>query len=368
MRRWILGICVLLACSSAVPALAATILSEKDWQALKSLARSGSLGIAVGASVPATCAVGELYFDTSIPGSARLLICVATDAWVEVLTEASVGVLGWPTNSSDKMVTWANAFVNALAIGNGSDYWVFYRDPTMGLQFNCVIAGVENDCNYGRKLSTGKYFEITNNAGSSIFRVTESTGAITNMTLNTEGSGNAITMQEEVWWDVAACQSTTAALVWDYATTNSPAATCDTGSNTQKAYAAFDDTTDESFETNWVLPTGFTGSIDIKFVWKAAATSGAVGWCAQLIRVPDGSTSDPAYPAQGSANCVSDTAKGTTLQENLATITGVTCTSCTAGDHVYVRISRDANGGAVTDSMTGDAFLLKFGRVWRVAK
>jgi hypothetical protein len=189
------------------------------------------------------------------------------------------------------------------------------------------------------------------------------------MTLDVEGTGNTITVTEEKWWDVVAVQAGAAAHIWNTPSSNAPAATVDPDStNTIKGYAAFDASTDESFQMDWVLPTGFTGSIDIKFIWKIAATSGAVGWCAQLVRVPDGSTSDPAYPAQASGNCVSDTAKGTTLQENLATIAGVTCTSCAAGDHVYVRISRDANGGAVTDDAAGDAFLMKVGRIWRVAK
>ena len=192
-------------------------------------------------------------------------------------------------------------------------------------------------------------------------------GTLTNVTLDGEGTGNTITLTEERHFVVAACQNTTAQAVFDLNTANTPAPTCDTGTNTQKAYLAFDATTDEAFQDSWILPTGFTGAIDVHFRWKAAATSGAVGWCAQLIRVPDAATSDPAFPAQASGNCVSDTAKGTTLQENTATISGVTCTSCAAGDHVYVRISRDANGGAVTDSMTGDAFLLTYGRTWRVA-
>lgn len=315
-----LGLVFILCLGWASPTLAGPALSENDIRILKSLARSGG-----------------------ITGS-------------------------WPTSSTNKEITWASSIANAALIGNGTNKWAVYHDATAGLQINCVIAGVENACNYGRGLASGKYYEITNNSGTSILRVTNDTGAITNATLDAEGTGNTITIQEETWFDVAACQNVTAELIWDVPTANSPAATCDTGSNTQKGYAAFDATTDESFETNWVLPTGFTGSIDIHFIWKAAATSGAVGWCAQLIRVADASTSDPAYPAQAAGNCVSDTAKGTTLQENHATITGVTCSSCAARDHVYVRISRDANGGAVTDDMAGDAFLMKFGRTWRVAK
>ena len=38
-----------------------------------------------------------------------------------------------------------------------------------------------------------------------------------------------------------------------------------------------------------------------------------------------------------------------------------------AGDHVYWSLSRDANGDAVTDDATGDAFLSTFGRILRVA-
>jgi hypothetical protein len=265
-------------------------------------------------------------------------------------------------------VTWANALGTAFKVGKDtSNNWVLYHDATDGLQFTCVVAGVLNDCNYVRKLASGKYAEWQNSSGTSIGRLTESTGAWTNFILNTESTGNTITMQFEDHWDVASCQNVTAQAVFNLPTTNAPTAVCE-GTNTRLATLDFNDTTDQSFSGRLILPTGFTGAIDVHFRWKAAATSGAVGWCAQLVRVPDGATSDPSQAAQASGNCVSDTAKGTTLQENAATITGVTCTSCVAGDAVNVVISRDANGGAVTDSMTGDAKLINWGRTWRVAK
>ena len=278
------------------------------------------------------------------------------------------GVTGWPSSSATKEVTWANSLANALLIsGGGVRKWAFYDDATDGLQMRCVVSGVADACNIIRLIGSGFRLEYTNSSATPIFTLTESTGALTNVTLNGESTGNTITLTEENWFDVVACQESTAQHIWNTITATFPAATCDTGSNTQKGYASFDATTDEAIQMDWVLPTGFTGAIDIHFIWKAAATSGAVGWCAQLIRVADASTSDPAFPAQASGNCVSDTAKVTTLQENHATISGVTCSSCAARDHVYVRISRDANGGAVTDDMTGDAHLMKVGRTWRVA-
>lgn len=277
------------------------------------------------------------------------------------------GVAGWPGSAITKIVTWANSFVSALGIGDGTDYWAFYRDPTDGLQFNCVVGGVENDCNYIRKLAATYYWEIRNASGTSIFRVTNDTDAITNATLDAEATGNTITLPENPFWEVAACQAGVAQLIWNSPSSNAPAATCDPDSSPE-AYASFDETTDESIMRSIVLPTGFTGSIDVHFIWKAAATSGAAGWCAQLVRVPDGTTSGQSVAAQAAGNCVSDTAKGTTLQENHATITGVTCTSCAARDRIKLQVSRDANGGAVTDDMTGDAHLIAVGITWRSAK
>jgi hypothetical protein len=184
-----------------------------------------------------------------------------------------------------------------------------------------------------------------------------STETFTNKTYDVEGTGNTFTIYDEIWRDAAGCNNTTPGPVWNSNTANVPAFICE-GTNIRLATADFDDTTDEAIDGGFRLPTGFTGAIDAIFRWKAAATTGAAGWCFQLVRVPTAATSDPALPAQAAGNCVSSTVAGTTLQEVEATISGVTCTSCAAGDRVNFRLSRDANGGAVTDSMTGDAKLL----------
>jgi hypothetical protein len=321
--------------------------------------------INTGTALPSTCSPGSsnaLFLDTD---DEILYACTATDAFVSITETDTLNTVF----TRGKSITGANSFANSVKVldANG-DGFALYTDATDGPKFVCVDNNVENACtSYTRELASGQTLVYKNSSDVAIFTLTESTGALTNVTLNGESTGNTITLTEENWFDVVACQESTPQHIWNTITGTFPAAACDTGSNTQKGYASFDATTDEAIQMDWVLPTGFTGAIDIHFIWKAAATSGATGWCAQLIRVADASTSDPAFPAQASGNCVSDTAKGTTLQENHATITGVTCTSCAARDHVYVRISRDANGGAVTDDMTGDAHLMKVGRTWRVA-
>lgn len=268
-----------------------------------------------------------------------------------------------------KEIDGANSFANAFKVsGGGVRKWYIYDDATDGLQMKCVVSGVADACNIIRLLGSGFRLEYTNSSGTAIFTLTESTGALTNITLHYDGIGNTITLPEQQWWDAVSCQNTTPQLIWNVPTTNAPAAACDPGSNTQKGYASFDASTDESFQMDWVLPTGYvSGSLNVTFIWKAAATSGAVIWCAQAVRVPDGATSDPAFPAQAAGNCEADTAKGTTLQENHVTLFNITCTSCVDGDHVYVRISRDADGTSGTDDMTGDAHLMKIGRKWNVA-
>lgn len=112
----------------------------------------------------------------------RLILWLLLAFTVAVLSDASAqiihgsgggggGVTGWPTVSTTKDVTWANALANAIRFGDGTDFWALYRDPTDGLQFVCVVAGVANDCNYIRKLDSGKYWGIADSSGNPVFQI-----------------------------------------------------------------------------------------------------------------------------------------------------------------------------------------------------
>lgn len=172
-----------------------------------------------------------------------------------------------------------------------------------------------------------------------------------------------LSYEEELWHDVAGCDDNVAGIIFDKPSTNFPTAACDTGSNTQKAVLDFDATTDQSFHFKRRLPARYnsTTGFGVTFRYKSSAVSGSIVWCLQLVRVPVGSTSDPAFPAQGAGNCAQDTAAAGSLQENEASISNVTCTSCVAGDMVYGRLSRDADGSSgLTDNMTGAGRLIGF--------
>ena len=194
-----------------------------------------------------------------------------------------------------------------------------------------------------------------------------SNSALTNKIVDAEGTGNIVTAPIKLWLPVARCQNATASLLLDTETTNPPVAACITGTNTQKGVADFDPTTDQCLQTSVQLPADFTGAIDVRYVWLAAATSGTTGWCSQFTSTAAGETDDPAFPAQAAGNCISDTANGVANQLNLADQTGITASGVAAGELLHIRLCRDANGSAVTDSMTGNARLVGLELTYRRA-
>jgi hypothetical protein len=166
-----------------------------------------------------------------------------------------------------------------------------------------------------------------------------STESLTNKTLDAEGTGNSITIPVKAWLPAAGCQNATASLMWDTPTSNPAVAACVTGTNTQKGVADFADSSNLSMQTTLLLPSDWSGAIDAKFKWLTSATTGSVVWQIATICVADAETDDPAF---NTASTVTDAAKGTTLQTNDASITGVTATGCAAGELMHVKVFRDA--------------------------
>lgn len=161
----------------------------------------------------------------------------------------------------------------------------------------------------------------------------------------------------------AICQGSTANLGLSALSANPPAAACVTGSNSQLGVASFDATTDEAVQGHFGLGCGsgnnctgagqWTGNVDVYVRWRAAATSGDAVWCMQTACVADGQTGDPSW---NTADCVADTAKGTTLQWNDATLLDITTTGCARGEEMLWQFFRDADSSeGDTDDMSGDA-------------
>lgn len=183
------------------------------------------------------------------------------------------------------------------------------------------------------------------------FALLAATQTLTGKTYDAEATGNVLTTVSKYDFKAAACNNATATTTWDLPTAGAPTVSCNTGSNTQKGTLDYTDdgaTVIQAQNSLW-LPADFTGTIDVRLRWFTAATSGNAVWQVATTCIADAETSDPAY---STASTVTDAAKGTTLQDNDAAITGLTITTCAAGELMYVKVFRDPAHASDTLSAT----------------
>lgn len=124
---------------------------------------------------------------------------------------------------------------------------------------------------------------------------------------------------------------------------------------------AFDASTDEACMWTFVAPQGLTGTLTlILFYMMASATSGTVGFQAAVEAITPGDSVDLDTTDSFDTvnNSASTTVPGTAGFMQSISITLTNADSIAAGDLVRIRLNRDADGSAITDSATGDAYIL----------
>jgi hypothetical protein len=124
---------------------------------------------------------------------------------------------------------------------------------------------------------------------------------------------------------------------------------------------AFDAATDETAYWTGIAPQGLTGTITLVITYMmASATSNAVGLQAQIEAVTDGDATDLDAGTSFDAvnNSASTTVPGTAGHIDQISITLTNADSIAAADYFRLSINRDADGSAITDSATGDLYLL----------
>ncbi len=171
----------------------------------------------------------------------------------------------------------------------------------------------------------------------------DSSGNVNNVTLNVEGTGNAVTTVSKIWFDGAGCQNTTALLNWDTPTAAAAVAACRTGTNTQQGTLDFaTDSGSLTAQRKFRLPSDWAAgsNIDALVTWNTAAIVNDVVWQIAIACAADAESDDPAFTDDV---FTADTAKGTANQLNDTVSNTVTTTgTCAAGEMAYVRIKRDA--------------------------
>jgi hypothetical protein len=179
-----------------------------------------------------------------------------------------------------------------------------------------------------------------------------STSTGTNKTIDVEAAGNVITTVSKIWLPAAGGTAAVPGLLWDTLAANAPTAVCSAGTTETtmlRCYADFPDSDgDFSLQQTIALPSDWTGAIDLKFKYSSVATSGNTVWQAATACRADAEVDDVAFNA---ASTVTDAAKGTTLQLNDATITGLTATGCAAGELMHLKVFRNRTNAS--DTITG---------------
>lgn len=132
-------------------------------------------------------------------------------------------------------------------------------------------------------------------------------------------------------------------------------------STEQRLGLAFDASTDEAAAWVAVAPQGWTGTITVVITYvMASAISGAVGLQVSVEAVSDGDATDldAATSYDTVNNSASTTVPGTAGYIDQISITLTNNDSSVAGDLLRIKLNRDADGSAITDSATGDLYFI----------
>lgn len=124
---------------------------------------------------------------------------------------------------------------------------------------------------------------------------------------------------------------------------------------------AFDAATDETAYWTDIAPQGLTGTITLVITYAmASATSGTVGFQGQIEAITDGDSTDTDATTSFDSvnNSTSTTVPATAGYIDQISITMTNADSLTAADYYRLSLNRDADGSAITDSATGDAYVL----------
>lgn len=124
---------------------------------------------------------------------------------------------------------------------------------------------------------------------------------------------------------------------------------------------AFDASTDETCYWTSVAPQDFAGTATAVISYAmASATSGTVGFQIQIeaITAADATDTDATTSFDSVNNSASTTVPSTAGYIGQISITLTNGDSMAAADYFRLSLNRDADGSAITDSATGDAYVL----------
>jgi hypothetical protein len=152
----------------------------------------------------------------------------------------------------------------------------------------------------------------------------------------------------------ADCAGGTATSGLSWGTADAPSAACVLGhTNTVLGVLGFNDTALNAVQGHFSLPLDWTGSIEIRAVWRAGQAAGNVVWGAQAACAGPGESADPVF---GEATLATAAASTTANSLSVTSLGPLQAPGCAAGKELFFRFYRD--GASAQDTMSGNAELL----------
>lgn len=355
---------------------------------------SSAGGVSSGTSLPATCTVGTPFVLTNAtPNTAQLYTCTATNTWTQQtggthsgtyslgtgylsMTETAGGS-GWTAKLLVKQDAGANTFSKA-ALSDVGVIGVAAASVSGGATGQIIVMG-ETTCVADGTVTIGNLIGVgTTTAGRCkdlgttssnlvsghvqiIGRAQSSGSAGDDIIFEFYGPGlyGSADQASYISFPAANCQLGAAATGFVLPASNYPTATCITGSNVITGALSFANVGTASTQSvQGKIPLeGVVTSINVKGKWRTSATSGSVVWQVQAACVADAETNDPSF---NTAQAITDAAKGTTLQSNDFSLTGLTLTGCSTGETLYFKFFRDADHASDDLAAAADLLHLTF--------
>lgn len=341
-------------------------------------AKTSTKPMKTGISVPATCSVGEYFFDTDATAGQNTYACTATNTWTLQGDGGGGGSLPSQTGNSGKLLTTdgTTASWETLAAGAGVSISQTAGQKTVAVDSTQVPYLALNNAFLGNntfggtvdlsgasavRLKTGTAAPATCTVGDAFFDTDATAGqniygctATNTWTLMGDGGGGASTSY--LAFPAANCQMGAAGTGFALPATLYPTPGCATGANTMVGYLEWPDADGDYWAQLTVPLSGTISSINVSGKWRTSAITGDVVIQLQTACYANGETVDPAW---NTAQTITETAAATTLLANDFSLTGLTLTGCSTGETMLLRVLR--NRTHVSDTLAATFQLLSLG-------
>ncbi|HXE91298.1 MAG TPA: right-handed parallel beta-helix repeat-containing protein [Terriglobales bacterium] len=276
-----------------------------------------------------------------------------------------------PDDITGKIVT---TDIRSVTFGNASSFtWTFdagATDPTLAFGSQSVTLGsadllfaTDNANDIG---ASGANRPRTGYFGTSVVAPTvnattalqtggttriDSSGTVTNVSLDAEGTGNTVTLPSKLYWAAGGCDGTTAGSALDLPTSGAAGKAC-IGSGPRYGVLTFADAATSTAYWHWQFPADWASAtaVDLKITYTGdtSSTNNIVLQPAQACVGNDEDLLNPTFTTTTSATGAGPTTAG---QRKTLTFSNITTTGCAANETVIFRLQR--LGGDASDAYTG---------------